>query len=66
MTALFHASDLPIPLDAQIACVEREIRLRERVYPNWIAHGRMTKAKADSEIATMRAVLDTLRGAKGA
>lgn len=49
-----------IPLEAQVACVKREIGMRERVYPNWIARNRMTQQKADAEIAAMRAVLETL------
>jgi hypothetical protein len=47
-------------VNEQIACVKREIAMRERVYPRWVAAGKMTKAKADHELAAMRAVLDTL------
>ncbi len=50
---------MTVSIELQIACVKREIRLRERVYPRWIASGRMTQAKADHEIASMRAVLAT-------
>ena len=46
----------------QIACVEREIVLRERVYPRLITSGRMRRATADREIEVMRAVLATLQG----
>ena len=49
------------PLPDQITCVERELGMRRRVYPRWVATGRMTQADADREIATMSAVLDTLR-----
>lgn len=49
-----------IPLGAQIAAVRREIAMRERVYPGWTASGRMTQAKAEHEIAAMKAVLETL------
>lgn len=52
----------PIPLAAQIACVEREIAMRERVYPRWVSEKRMPQKKADDEMAAMRAVLRTLRG----
>lgn len=52
----------PIPLTEQIKCVEREISMRERVYPAWVQANRMTQRKADDEIAAMRAVLETLRG----
>lgn len=54
------------PLPAQIACVEREIAMRLRVYPKWVGTGRMTDAKASQEIACMRAVLETLKHAHDA
>jgi hypothetical protein len=50
----------PIPLREQVACVRREIAMRERVYPRWVAAERMTQEKADSELAAMRAVLETV------
>jgi hypothetical protein len=34
----------------------REVQMRRRVYPTWVASGRMTKAFADREIATMEAI----------
>lgn len=48
-------------LTEQIASVRREIAMRTRVYPNWVASKKMTQAKADHELAAMRAVLDTLQ-----
>jgi signal recognition particle subunit SEC65 len=52
-----------IPLQAQLAEVRREIALRERVYPKWIAEGKggLTQATADRKLETMRAVAATLR-----
>lgn len=47
-------------IDDQIACVKREIGMREKVYPRWIEQKKMTQAKADKEIETMKAVLVTL------
>lgn len=44
-----------------VACVEREIALRKRVYPRWVAAGRMTQDKADREIQTMEAALRRLQ-----
>jgi hypothetical protein len=44
----------------QIACVRREIEMRQRVYPRWVEAGRMTMAKARIEIETMQSVLKTL------
>lgn len=49
-----------IPLEDQVACVKREIGYRERVYARWVSDGKMTKRKADFELAAMRAVLATL------
>jgi hypothetical protein len=59
MTELFAPS-----LADQIACVKREIGKRRAAYWRFVAnkHSRnhMTQAKADREIATMEAVLQTL------
>lgn len=49
-----------VPIEHQVACVRREISMRERVYPRWVADHRMTQRKADEELAAMRAVLATL------
>jgi len=56
-------------LTDQYAAVQREIKQRERVYPRLVAKGTMSQAKADHELAAMRAVLVTveqvmLRGIK--
>lgn len=51
-----------IPLADQLAEVERELSMRERVYPKWVQSGRMKVTEADRQIARMRAVRDTLRG----
>lgn len=47
-------------LNEQIACVKREIGMRENVYPRWIAAKKMSQEKADRELATMRDVLSQL------
>lgn len=49
-------------LARQIQCVAREIALRRAVYPKFIASGRMKQDRADDEIATMEAVIETLKG----
>lgn len=53
-----------ISLTRQIQCVEREISMRQKIYPKQIACGRMAKETADSEIAAMKAVLATLKIAR--
>lgn len=63
--------DLPAPpptLSDMIRCVEREIRMRHRVYPRMAMTGRgvggrapMTGAAAAREIEVMDAVLEVLK-----
>jgi len=48
-------------LDEQIKCVDREIGLRERLYPKFIDAGKLTPEKAASELMCMREVARTLR-----
>lgn len=47
-------------LTNQHAAAQRELALRESCYPRWVANGRMSKAKADHEIACMAAIVQTL------
>jgi hypothetical protein len=50
-----------VTLDEQIACVARELRLRESTYAKWVHTGRMKQIDADTELARMVAVLNTLK-----
>lgn len=61
MADLFPESLPQVPLADQIACVERELAMRRRVYPGWVANGRMQIVTAELEITRMVAVLETLR-----
>lgn len=49
-----------ISLEAQIACVLRELALRQKVYPRWTALNKMSPAQAEHELKTMEAVYRTL------
>lgn len=51
---------MTITLADQIRCVQREIAMRERVYPKWVKDGRMPSTKAADELAAMKAVRATL------
>ena len=51
---------LPITIEDEIAEVDREIRLRERVYPNWVSAGRLKQERADRQLELMRAVKQRL------
>lgn len=55
---------VPISLDEQIAAVEREVHVREKCYPKWVAEHRMLQSKANHELAAMRAVHVTLKSIK--
>lgn len=50
----------PILADEQIEEVEREIRHRMRLYPEWVSKGRYKLDTAARKIAVMRRVRDTL------
>ena len=49
-----------ISLDKQIHSIQREIRMRKRVYPKWVRSGQLDQKEADYGIAVMEAVLTTL------
>lgn len=42
----------------KVAELQREVSLRRRVYPRWVAAGRLTQADADKRIAVLQAILD--------
>ena len=51
-----------ISINQQIEEVEREIRMREQVYPRRVSERKMKQAQADRELSVMRAVLTRLKG----
>lgn len=53
-----------VSLDDQIACVFRELRMRESVYARQVENRKMSRDVADRELSRMRAVLKTLEGLK--
>ena len=55
---------MQISLEEMISCVEREIGMRERVYPRWVEQKKLLQATADQELARMRAVRDLLLSIK--
>lgn len=48
-------------ITAQREEVEREIRQRERLYPRWIAEGRIRQDTAETKVATLKAAAASLR-----
>lgn len=58
----------PFTLRDLVNEAEREIRLREKVYPRWIEKGKLSQRKADLHIALMRAIkarLESLQTTSG-
>lgn len=49
-----------ISIDEQIACVERELRLRRKTYPRLVRTQHLTQRVADEEVVRMEAVRATL------
>lgn len=42
----------------KLACAEREVKFRKRVYPRFIDDGRLSAGKAAHEIAAMEAIVE--------
>ena len=51
-------------IQQQIAECAREAAMRRGVYPKFVASGRLTQEKADSQIACMDAVIETLKAVR--
>lgn len=45
----------------KLACAERELRYRIRVYSRLVAEGKMTERQAAREVAVMGAIVDDYR-----
>lgn len=43
-------------------CARREAAMRKRVYPNWVASGKMSQSQADHETECMEAIAKMLTG----
>jgi len=49
-----------VTIAEQIACVDRELAIRGRVYPRWVEKGKLRAEAADLEIKRMQAVRESL------
>lgn len=52
---------MTVPLAAQIAELEREQKMRKRVYPRFVAENKMTQSAADTRMQALEAAIKTLR-----
>ena len=49
-------------MDEAIKELKRELKLREKVYPDFIARGNLTQQKAQQQIARLEKALELLEG----
>jgi hypothetical protein len=52
---------MEVSFERQLACIERELAMRRRVYPRLVERGKMSQDKASEEILLIEAVIRTLR-----
>lgn len=51
-------------LDQQLNEIERELTMRRRNYPKWVAENRMKQEQADRQIKLMEGIKETVRQAR--
>ena len=49
-----------VEIGDQVRCVRRERELRKRLYPGWVAQGKLGAGAANLGLSQMEAVLQTL------
>lgn len=64
MSDLFPNSPREVTLADQVAAAERELKMRQGVYPRRIAEGKMSASFADHQLACMEAIVATLKQCK--
>lgn len=57
---LFNDAGSASKLARLVACVDRELGMRARVYPRWVKAGKLTEAAAGAEMSTLAEVRGTL------
>ncbi len=50
-------ADKPASLEDMLGCARRELKMRRRAYPRWIALGKMTAEEAERETTIMEAIV---------
>ncbi len=60
MTDLFPDGAVQVSIERQIGAAKRELAYRRHVYPRLITNGKMTQAKAATEIQIMKSIVATL------
>ena len=57
-------SDVAVTFDEQLAELDREIAMRERLYPRWVMDDRLKVQDARQRLARLKAARETLRALK--
>ena len=52
---------LAATMEQKLAAIEREIRLRKRVYPRWVEQKKMSAVSAVQQIAIMEEIAEDYR-----
>jgi hypothetical protein len=55
----------PPTLDEQIKELRRELDLRRRVYPSFVARKKLTQERADKQMRSLEAAVETLQRCQG-
>jgi hypothetical protein len=42
----------------KLKCAQRELEMRKRVYPRWVAENKMTQSFCDREMRVMAAIIE--------
>lgn len=50
--------DQPVTFGMMRDCARRELSYRKRVYPRWVAAGKLSQVDADTELRRMKAIAD--------
>lgn len=56
---------LSVTLDEQISEIRRELDMRKRAYPVFVANKKLTQDRADRQTRHLRAALETLQKCRG-
>lgn len=52
---------MTIMIEDMVECAERELKMRQRVYPRWVQSAKMKQADADEQLAHMAAIAAYLK-----
>ena len=53
---------MKVTLQDAVKEIRREVKLRERLYPQWVASGKLNKATAERQLARLKFALELLEG----